>query len=556
MKTLLVGVNSKYSHTNLAIRYIKSFVEKNSNFKIDIREWTINQKREDIIKGIFNENPDILGFSVYIWNSEYIFQITREIKKILPKIKIILGGPEVSYDSKEILENNSEIDYIIKGEGEKTFLEFLKYDISKVKGVYYKNENNKISFNGTADYIKNLDTIDLPYSKYDLKEKLKNKIIYYESSRGCPFNCSYCMSSIDKKVRFFSNSKVKKDLKFFMENGVELVKFIDRTYNLDKERYLEIWKFLLDNYNPKSKFHFEIHANLFDNEILSFLKKIPKDYFQFEIGIQTSNQKSLEAINRKNDLDKLRHTIQKLKSYNNIHIHLDLIAGLPYETYELLKRSFEYIYTLNADMFQLGFLKILKGTQIEREAKKHGYKYLDFPPYEILENKYISYEKMLVIKNIEELIDIYYNSKLLRKTIDYAVSAEYNKYFDFYEEFSKYWTDNGYFEVKHKRKKYFYFLYTFLKDKSNINKNILKNFLKYEYLLIRKPGFFPKWYDRDQDKSKYDKLIKKEDFRTNREGYKKSEFERFDYNILENKSEEIEILFLYNGKETRFRVIK
>ena len=552
MKTLLVGINSKYIHSNLAIRYIKKYVEKNSEYKIKIREWTINNHIEKIIKDIYNEKPEILAFSVYIWNSEYVFKIIKEIKKILPEIKLILGGPEVSYNSIELMKKIKEIDYIIKGEGERTFLNLLSKNMNGLKGLYYREEN-EVKYNGDNSFIINLDEVPFVYDDEEI-ENLKNRIIYYESSRGCPFNCSYCMSSIEKRVRFFSNERTKKDLKFFLDKKVKLIKFVDRTYNIDKKRYLDIWKFLLENYSKESKFHFEISVDLFDDEILDFLKKVPEDYFQFEIGIQTSNEKTLKAINRSTNMEKLEKNIKRLIENGNIHIHLDLIAGLPYEDYESIGKSFNYIYNFKSEMFQLGFLKILEGTQISTEIEEFEYKYLSSPPYEVLENKFMSYKELQKIKDIEHLLDIYYNSGDFKKSVDYIIINCYDNSFAFYEEISEYWVKKGYFEVKHKKNQYFNYLYEFIGSK-NINLEKFEEILKFDYLCLGKPGVFPEWYKRNQDKERYDEVLKNEVFKNQREAHKKSEFEKFSYDVINEKIKNVEILFLYD-KGLKIKVIK
>jgi len=297
LDNILVGINSKYVHTNLAIRYLKKFVIENSEHKIDIYENTINNNIEKIIRDIVEKNPKNIFFSVYVWNVEIIFKIAKELKKILINSNILLGGPEVSYIPRKIMEENQFIDGIMIGEGELVLLSYLNKDPKKL-GFYYR-ENNEIKFNGYERLINNLDIIPFPYTDEELKDI--HKIVYYESARGCPFNCSYCMSSIDKSVRFFSLERTKKDLKKFIDRGTRLVKFVDRTFNLNKKRYLEIWKFLLENYREDIIFHFEINANIFDDEVIEFLKKVPREFFQFEIGIQTINKDTMKSINRINN---------------------------------------------------------------------------------------------------------------------------------------------------------------------------------------------------------------------------------------------------------------
>ena len=375
-KVVIAAINSQYVHLNLAVRYLKKYIETNSNIKVEIYETNINNQLLNIIKDIFELNPDKIIFSTYIWNKEYVFEIVKEIKKVLPNVKIILGGPEVSFGWEKIMEENPEIDSILIGEGEKVFLNFLTEENDKVMGLVYRKDG-EVCFNGTEKIIEDLDIIPFPYEKEELQDK--TKIFYYESSRGCPFNCSYCMSSIDKTVRYYSLDRVKEDLKIFLDSPIRLLKFVDRTFNLKKERYMEIWKFLLENYREGITFHFEINANIFDDETLDFLETVPKGYFQFEIGVQTINPDTMKSINRNNILDKLAHNVRRINK--NIHLHLDLIAGLPYETYEIFKKSFEYVHDLKPEMIQLGFLKLLRGTQMYNEAEKYEYKYFSKPPY-------------------------------------------------------------------------------------------------------------------------------------------------------------------------------
>ena len=349
-KIVLTAINSQYVHLNVAVRYLKKYVEKNSEIKLDIYETNINNQLINIIKDLFEMQPDMIVFSTYIWNKEYVFSLSKELKKILPNVKIALGGPEVSYEWEKTMRENEEIDYIFTGEGEKILLNFFTQDISQVKGVVYRVDE-EIKYNGIEPLIDNLDIIPFPYDEEELQDR--TKIFYYESSRGCPFNCSYCMSSIDKSVRYYSIERTKEDLKRFIDSPIKLLKFVDRTFNLSKEKYMAIWRFLLENYREGITFHFEINANIFDDETLDFLETVPKGYFQFEIGVQTIDAQAMKSIGRINKLEKLEHNIRRIS--RNIHLHLDLIAGLPYETYEKFRYSFDYVHSMKPEMIQLGF---------------------------------------------------------------------------------------------------------------------------------------------------------------------------------------------------------
>ena len=551
MKNILVGINSKYVHTNLAIRYLKKYIEENSNEKIKIYESSINNNIQKIIRDIVEYEPDNIFFSVYIWNVEMVFKITKELKKILPNKRIILGGPEVSYNPDEILEKNLEIDGILIGEGENVLLNFLTKDIKNVKGVYYR-EDNKIKFNGFEPLIENLDIIPFPYDDEELEDV--HKIVYYESSRGCPFNCSYCMSSIDKSVRYFSLERTKKDLKKFIDIGTRLVKFVDRTFNLNKDRYMEIWKFLLENYRENITFHFEINANIFDDEVLEFLKKVPRKLFQFEIGVQTTNPSTMKAINRNNSLDRLFHNVTCINK--NIHLHLDLIAGLPFEDYETFGKSFDYVYKTKCEMIQLGFLKMLKGTQMKDEGEKYSYKYLDFPPYEILSNEFISYKDICRLKDIEEVLDFYYNSQKFLKSVDFVVENFFESPFKFFESIGDFYKERGYLEVAHKEVAIFNNFVEYYEKMNFPKKEEFLEYLKFDYLFMGKPGFYPAWIEENKDKELHKNIIEKMSFRSTREAHKLTELERFSINIDTKEREEINIFFDYSGEETKYHIIK
>lgn len=551
MKNILVGINSKYVHTNLAIRYLKKYIEQNSNEKIKIYESSINNNIQKIIRDIVEYEPDNIFFSVYIWNVEMVFKITKELKKILPNKKIILGGPEVSYNPDEILEKNLEIDGILIGEGENVLLNFLTKDIKDVKGVYYR-EDNKIKFNGFEPLIENLDVIPFPYDDEELEDV--HKIVYYESSRGCPFNCSYCMSSIDKSVRYFSLERTKKDLKKFIDIGTRLVKFVDRTFNLNKDRYMEIWKFLLENYRENITFHFEINTNIFDDEVLEFLKKVPRKLFQFEIGVQTTNPSTMKAINRNNNLDRLFHNVTCINK--NIHLHLDLIAGLPFEDYETFGKSFDYVYKTKCEMIQLGFLKMLKGTQMKDEGEKYNYKYLDFPPYEILSNEFISYKDICRLKDIEEVLDFYYNSQKFLKSVDFVVENFFESPFKFFESIGDFYKERGYLEVAHKEVAIFNNFVEYYEKMNFPKKEEFLEYLKFDYLFIGKPGFYPAWIEENKDKELHKNIIEKMSFRSTREAHKFTELERFSINIDTKERENINIFFDYSGEETKYHTIK
>jgi radical SAM superfamily enzyme YgiQ (UPF0313 family) len=552
-KILAVAINSKFVHTNPALRYIKKYIEQNSDIEITLKEYTINNQLNDIIKNIFRESPTTILFSMYIWNREYVLKLVQEIKKVID-VKIVLGGPEVFYDAKNIMLANPQIDFVCHGEGEQTLLDFLSADDTVPPGIYYRD--NGIAFSGYNENIVELDNIPFPYEIAELHEK--SKIYYYESSRGCPFCCSYCMSAIDKNVRFSSIDKVKKDLKIFLDNNVKLVKFIDRTYNLKKERYMAIWKFLIDNTNGITCFHFEISADLFDDETIEFLDTVPKGLFQFEIGVQSSNRTTLDAVNRKTDLEKLYSNVTRINK--GIHLHLDLIAGLPYEDYATFENSFNFVYSMKPEMIQLGFLKLLKGSPIIQEIEKHDYKYLGFPPYEIMSNSYLSFAEILQLKDVEECLDYYYNSQMFMNSIEFLIKTYYDdNAFNLFEAISIYFNSRGFLDISHKAINLFRYLDDFVISKFGDDKLFLAN-LKLDYLFREKPGSFPDWFKHEFDNDHYNKLLRSKvlagEFENLKKAYKQTEIVTFSYDINTWEEANKTYLFIYDNGETKIEELK
>jgi len=557
----LLGINSKFVHTNLAIRYIKKMIEQVEGYNLTMVESSINNQLPNIIREVIESKPQILLVSTYIWNKEFVFKTIVELKKINLNLKIYLGGPEVSYNAVEIMENYREVDGVIEGEGEQIITNLLKKDEKDVLGLYYRNKENKdeIKFNGHESPIANLDMIPFPYENWELVEN-KGKIFYYESTRGCPFRCSYCMSSIEKSVRSFSLPRVKKDLMTFLDAGVNLVKFVDRTFNLKKGHYMEVWKFLIKNYRPNTTFHFEISADLFDDEVIEFLTTVPKDLFQFEIGVQTINDNTMKLIRRKNDLEKLSKNVLAIK--DNIHLHLDLIAGLPKEDFETFKSSFNYVYGLKPEMIQLGFLKILRGTEISGQIEKFDYKYMGFPPYEVISNDHITYEELLKLKDVEEVLDFYYNSGDFIKSIDYLINNFYSLPFEFYLDMANFYEEKGHFKVSHKKLAIFNFLLDFYNEKKfgrddNDKKIRFIEYLKFDYINLGKPGKYPEWFVSSKDKDLYhelvEKLVEESKFKNNRQGFKNTEMEEFEIDIFTGERKQTKLLFIYEGKETKIQ---
>lgn len=480
-KLVLTTLNSKFIHTSLALRSLKANLCV-PDINTICREFTINEQDNYIIQTLYSMKADIYGFSCYIWNIEQVMKIVNSLKRVLPSCVIILGGPEVSYHPEDIF-NKIDADIIVMGEGEITFDELVGHiiyndEINKILGIAYKSKNT-IVINPLREPSKKLDKFKFPYTNENLIN-LSNQIIYYESSRGCPFNCSYCLSSVDKSVRYLSLSRIKKELSYFMNNNVKQVKFVDRTFNCDKKRAMDIISYIIDNHNGLTNFHFEIAGDLLDNDFISLLNKAPVGVIQLEIGIQSTYNPTLKAVNRNNNMDVIRNNLSLLMEYNNIHIHLDLIAGLPYENLENFINSFNDVYNMNPHMLQLGFLKLLKGSPLEVDKEKYEYIFHPYPPYEIFMNKYISYDEIILLKGIEFLVDKYYNASLCKNTLSYIISKYHGGAFSFFQALNKYWIKNDLSDASHSRKSMYYFL----NDYATIYKDeMIKNLLKFDYLL-------------------------------------------------------------------------
>lgn len=482
MKVLLSTLNTKYVHSNLALRYL--YATTKDKYDVILKEFSINEEFLKVLSSIMEEKANVIAFSCYIWNIELITKLIKTIKDINPEIKIIVGGPEVSYDSEEFMAKNKGVDYVVIGEGEEAFVNLLsEIEMGTVTLTGTRHENKQ--FNMVSD----LSIVPRP-KDYEFWN-LKDKVVYYEASRGCPYNCSYCLSSTTKGVRIFDINRVKEDLLFYINKRVKQVKFVDRTFNADYKRAIELWDFIAKN-NISTNFHFEISAHLINDETLKFLGTVPKDLFQFEVGVQTTNFKTIEAIDRKTDFEKLSDVVKKLKALENIHLHLDLIAGLPYEGYESFKNSFNNVYALNPDVLQLGFLKLLKGSKIRNETALHDYKFIDFPPYEVLENKYISYDEINKLKRIEEVLELYKNSEKFDRTIEYVLKF-FDSAFDFYSNLANFWLVNGCYDRKISVEEAFDIFIDFCEAKGIKELNLVKNLLKFEYDMFYQSA--RKWHD-------------------------------------------------------------
>lgn len=441
MKFLLTAVNAKYIHSNPAVHSLRGYVGQDLAQHVEIAEYTINQNMGDILGDIYKRKPDVIGFSCYIWNWSLIQQVIVEVHKLLPKMQIWLGGPEVSFHSEEIVAKYPMVTGIMVGEGEETFRQLMEYYVNQ-KGDL-KDITGLVTKEGTTGIREVTDLSKIPFLYDDLKP-FENRIVYYESSRGCPFRCSYCLSSIDKTVRLRDIELVKQELQFFLDNRLPQVKFIDRTFNCNHDHAMAIWQYILEHDNGVTNFHFEIAADILKEDEIELLSRMRSGLVQLEIGVQTTNTKTLSEIRRVMDIDKLEKTVASLSKGRNIHLHLDLIAGLPFEDYESFGNSFDRVYGMKPEQLQLGFLKVLKGSYMEEMAESYGLVYSSMPPYEVLYTNWLSYDQVLKLKRIEEMVEIYYNSNQYTHTLPF-LEQKFESPFRMYEALADFYEEKGYF---------------------------------------------------------------------------------------------------------------
>lgn len=470
MKVLLVAVNAKYIHSNLAVYSLKEYTEKygKNEHEIKIKEYTINQYTEEIVADIYEEQADIIGFSCYIWNIQQVMEVINDLKSVCPKKDIWVGGPEVSYNAVQVLSDNANVDYVMCGEGEEILKQFLdnyyegKLQRKDINGLVYR-EDGQIKVNPMMNPV---DISDIPFVYRDMKH-FENKIIYYETSRGCPFSCSYCLSSIDKKIRFRNLDLVKEELQFFIDNKTSQVKFVDRTFNCNPKHAMEIWRYIKENDNGITNFHFEIAADLMTEEELELISDMRPGLIQLEIGVQSVNEETLQAIHRKTDIDEIENITGRIRQNKNIHQHLDLIAGLPYEDYSSFKNSFNTVYAMKPDQLQLGFLKVLNGAGISEETKEYGIVCSSRPPYDVLKTKWLTFDGILRLKEIETVVEIYYNSLQFSETIR-KLEEFFKSPFDMYERLGRYYKKYSAGGVKHSRVNRYVLLLDFIMEELNL----------------------------------------------------------------------------------------
>lgn len=561
-KIFLAAVNAKYIHSNLAVYSMKSYCQEYENY-VEIGEYTINQQKDEILKSIYKKQPDVLCFSCYIWNISFVKELICDLKKILPKTIIWAGGPEVSYDAENFLKEMSEVTGVMCGEGEETFLELVKHyadeenktALSDIKGIVYREDGTilKNSFREIMD----MDKLVFPYKNISLFE---HKIIYYESSRGCPFSCSYCLSSIDKKLRFRSLSLVREELQFFLDKKVPQVKFVDRTFNCKKEHALEIWRYIHEHDNGITNFHFEIAADLLTDDEIQLIGEMRPGLIQLEIGVQSTNPQTIQEIRRKTSFERISEKVKLVQKGQNVHQHLDLIAGLPYEGYESFRKSFCDVYALKPQQLQLGFLKLLKGSYMQEKTKDYECVCKGKEPYEVLKTKWLSYGEICRLKGIEDMVEVYYNSGQFSHTMK-AMEEYFSDAFAMYEAMADFYERKGYSSFSHSRIKRYEILIEFLKEQKIGNLFYFQELMILDLYARENLKTRPVWAaERKPYKEKiqdfYVKEIETPEFLKDYTGYQPKQLEKmthlevFSYNVLEGKEEKgiYPVLFDYKNR--------
>lgn len=508
-KVILAALNAKYIHSNLALRYLSRFQNNNQKHHVETMEFTINQRLDFIAEELFRKQPNVVLFSCYIWNVEMLRQLCPILKKIMPDCVIGFGGPEVSYESETFLRENPAVDFVMRGEGELVFTKYLEHldagnpaTLGEIESLTYRQGDEIFS----TPQMHPMDLALLPFPYEDDFSDVQNQIIYYESSRGCPYHCGYCLSSVENGVRFVPLDKVLPDLQKFLDKNVPQVKFIDRTFNCKKSHAMAIWKYLHEHDNGVTNFHFEITADLIDQETIDFLKTVRKGLFQFEIGVQSTNPQTIRAINRNVDFAALSEIVRQIKDGGNIHQHLDLIAGLPYEDYDSFGRSFNDVYALHPEQLQLGFLKVLKGSMLHQKQKEFEIVYHDTAPYEVLTTHELPYADTLRLKYVEEMVETYYNSGRFLNTLAYLVPL-YESPFAFFEALSQFWVGENYHYLGLSKMGLFDVLWRFVEQNPKVDKRKLQWEMKFDIALHEKPKKLPAWLTVTNEEQWHDKVF-------------------------------------------------
>ena len=560
MNIVLAAINAKYIHSNLAVYSLRAYAQQYKD-EIQIAEYTINQQIDDILMDLYKKKPDVLCFSCYIWNLSYVEELIRELGKIFPSVPIWVGGPEVSYDTKDVLERLPEVTGVIFGEGEKTFLEVVEYyhgkdvKLSEIKGIAYRGEEGQFLQNSWREVM---DLSEVPFVYHDMAD-FKNKIIYYESSRGCPFSCSYCLSSIDKCLRFRKLELVEKELQFFIDEKVPQVKFVDRTFNCNHKHAIAIWKYIKEHDKGITNFHFEVAADLLNEEELKLIESMRPGLIQLEIGVQSTNEQTIREIRRTMRFEEVARIVQRINQGENVHQHLDLIAGLPYEDMESFQKSFDDVYRLHSEQLQLGFLKVLKGSYMESQKERYGLVYKSRPPYEVLYTKWLSYEEMMQLKSVEEMVEVYYNSGqfsyCLRK-----LEEEYASPFVLYQGLGRYYENHELHLMSHSRITRYEILLGFIREKHKERESLYRELLTFHLYLRENVKNRPEFageheVSKDWLNAFYETESKEHQYLIGYEAYDKRQLrkmthiEKFHYDVLGTCEEkENFILFDYQNR--------
>jgi anaerobic magnesium-protoporphyrin IX monomethyl ester cyclase len=503
MKVICSTLNAKYIHTNLAIRYLRAYAAP--EFNVQLREYTIKDPIMNIVTDLYQQKPTVIGFSCYIWNIEETIKVVNMIKKIDPSILIVLGGPEVTYDTTEWMEKVQNVDIIVIGEGEQTFKQLLSVieegetSFQSVPGIAYRDKGQiKVTVQMNKLDLKELAS---PYRFTEDLSGLGKRVTYIETSRGCPFSCQFCLSSIEVGVRYFDREKIKDDIRYLMANGAKTIKFVDRTFNISRSYAMEMFQFLIDEHLPGTVFQFEITADIMRPEVIEFLNnEAPKGLFRFEIGVQSTNDFTNELVMRKQNFAKLTRTVTMVKDGNKIDQHLDLIAGLPEEDYNSFKKTFNDVFELRPEELQLGFLKMLRGTGLRLRAADHQYVYMDHSPYEILGNNVLSFDDIVRIKQVEDVLEKYWNDHRMDHTVEYLVTNVFPTPFDFFQEFGSYWDEQVWSRIGHQLEDLYRRLYSFLEKRATEHLDIIAGLMKYDYLKEHKYKPRKPWWNASYEK--------------------------------------------------------
>lgn len=567
MQVLLTAINSKYIHTGLGLRYVGEYA-KLQGYSVELLEETINTPILAVLEKLMAIPADVYGFSVHIWNKPFVYRLVKMLKKLRPKSKIVLGGPEVSFAAEKIFQEIPVIDYIVQGEGEIAFSELLKAlaQGNAIPAHIAYVHDGVVDLNGGTTVIEDMSLLPFPYP--DLEKVLaEHKIVYYECTRGCPFNCAYCLSGITRSVRKRPLELVLRDIDRFIEAGAPLVKFVDRTYNLDERYFLPMMEHLAAA-KTNATFHFEIKADMLSEKVMKFLEKVPKHRFQFEIGIQSTHKPTLKAINRQDDWQRLEANVKRLLSFKNMHIHVDLIAGLPFESIQEFKKSFDDVSGLGADMLQMGFLKVLPGTQMAQETEAHELRYMDEPPYEILATKYMPYSDMQFLKRMDNIHDQTGNCGSFKNILKYLIKVYGKGAFEFYKQLTNWWVREGHYPQTHNLKGVAELLYKFILDEetySQEQKTVMLEILRYD-VFADIPGWYPTWLKWQaeaifeemssfwRNEELVHKYVPNYKFSTWRQIHKLYPVERFNYGPTGNKEEFFLLLDCSDGEAKQIKL--